>query len=719
MIEIDFETRSPVDLRAHGVYRYFDHPNTQVMIASYEVDGGPVQRWRFPEACPDDIREQIEAGELVYAHNAQFERLAINKVLTKHGWPHLPVEQTRCTAAMAAAMSLPRDLDRLGRALGLSDQKDKEGHALMMRMCKDRKPRKGEDPNGLYWHQGWDDPATIEQLHAYCDQDVRTEAAARKVMMDLPASEWAVYHLNEHINDRGLRIDKRSALAAIELTDRDKERINTELTRITSGYVIAVSAVSALTEWVRERGVDIASLGRADVEDALAGDLPNDVRRVLELRQEGGKTTVAKVRAFLDRASADGRVRGAYVYHAAGTGRYSSRGAQVHNLARPRHIYGAALENGTLRPSTLFQAIRTEDPALIRAMYGSELGKPMHLVSDAIRGFIWAAPGHRFLAVDFAAIESRVNAWLAGDHDKIEAFRAFDRGEGPDMYKLAAQPIFQKRAIDITKDERQSGKVAELALGYQGGVSALLSMAKGYGLNLEAAYEAVAGSADEDVYDRAAARYEECLKRKEPATQVLSKRGWLAAELIKVGWRAGNRPIVDSWKAFAEAAFQAVRRPGEVVSVLKLQFRVARGFLWMRLPSDRCLAYAAPDIRMIDAPWADKEQKEPAREKMEAVTVAGTDSVTGHWRRYALYGGLLCENAVQAIARDCLTAAQLNTERAGYTNVGHTHDEVLAELPRGVGALDEFMKRACEMPGWADGLPVVGSGWEGKRYRKD
>lgn len=715
MLEIDFESRSPVDLRARGAYRYWEDPRTQAMIASYTIDEGPIKRWRRGEPCPPAIRKHIEVGGLVYAHSAQFERLAINCDLSRReDWPSVTIEQMRCTAAMAAAMSLPRDLDRLGQALGLTEQKDKDGHALMMRMSKARRPRKGEDPRGLYWHDAWLDPDQVERLHSYCDQDVRTEAAAKKVLYELSDYEWSVFHLNERINDRGLRIDLTSAHAAMELTEKSKKLLNDRMTEITQGYVTACTAVASLTSWLRMRGLEVGGVGKPEMTDLLEkDDLDDDVRAAIETRLEAAKVSVSKLKAFIDRASDNGRAKGSYVYHAAGTGRYSSRGAQMHNLARPRPSF-KYVQN----MHNLFSAFRTQEPELLPALYGDDIGRPMHLVSDAIRGFIWAAPGHEFLVVDFSSIEGRVNAWLAGDDEKIEAFRASDRDEGPDLYKVAAASIYVKDPYSVNGDERQTGKVAELALGYQGGVSALLSMAKGYALKLDPAYPALWEAADDELRERAEKRHAECAERQEPATLELTREGWIAAELIKIGWRSGNQPIVDSWGLLEDGARQAVLHPGETMTVLKVQFRVARGFLWMRLPSGRTLAYGGPRIADVEVPWADKTKPKAMRETRKAVTVLGVDSVTQQWRRYALYGGLLCENAVQAIARDCLVAGQLATEQGGFTNVGHTHDEIIAELPKGRGDMQEFERLACTMPSWADGIPVVGSGWRGKRYRK-
>lgn len=715
-VEIDFETRAVADLKKCGSYVYFADPLTDVMLASYSIDDGPIKRWRVGQPCPADVREVIESGGELWGHNCSFERQCINAILApRHGWPTVRVEQTRCTAAMAAAMGLPRALGDLGKALGLDVQKDQEGYRLMLRMCKPRKARKGEDEAAIHWH-GWDDPETVERLHAYCDEDVRTEQRAKARMVPLSPEEWAVYHLTEKTNDRGIRIDTASAAAAMQLAERAKASLDKEMAEITGWRVTACSQVSRLVDWVQGRGVEMTSAAKADLETLLlSDDIPADVRRAVELRQEAAKASVAKLSAFLSRAGADGRVRGSLLYHGAGTGRWSSVGAQLHNLPRPR----PAFNKEHPRLSTLFQAFQTGDPDVLPFLYGDRLGRPLWLVSDAIRGFVWAGPGKDLVVADYSSIEGRVNAWLAGEAWKLESFRANDRKEGPGIYELAASKIYVRDVGTITKDERQVGKVAELALGYQGGVAAFLSMARAYGMKLDPAFGPLWEAADEDVCDTAERRYAECSKRNEPATQELTREGWLAAELIKVGWRAGHPAIKESWKLLEEGARDAVMAPGEVFHVLKVAFVAKRNFLWMRLPSGRCLAYGNPQLRHVEVPWADKEKPPAEREKRLAVTALGVNSVSRRWERFALYGGLICENAVQAIARDIMAAGMLNAEAAGYETILTVHDEIIAEADRSFGDVDEFERLICDLPPCYAGLPITSAGWRGKRYRKD
>lgn len=717
---IDFETRSDVDLLQHGAYRYFASPNADVLMASYSLDGGKtVKRWRRETPCPDDLRAHIEAGGVISAHNAAFERLAFWTVLVpRYGWPKPRLEQFVCTAVAAAAQQLPRALDELGPALNLPVQKDKEGKRLIRKFSIPRKPSKYEDPSGLYWNEPEDHPEDFEAFHNYCDDDVRTECAAKHRLVPQSAAETELYHTSERVNDRGLRIDRKSALAAIRLAEKSKKLINREMRLVTGGYVGAGSEVGKLKEWIAMQGVTLDALGKSEIEELLdRADLPANVRAAVALRQEFAKTSVAKLKSFMKRVSADGRIRGAFLFHAAGTGRFSSVGAQLHNLPRPRKAFGKA----KLDMHMLFESFRFEDPEYLKLLYGEELGRTLHLISDAIRGFIMAGPGNDLLVADYSGIEGAVAAWFCGEDWKLKAmFDIIADPSLPDLYRRAAAGIFNTTTDVITKDDgrRQVGKVSELSLQYQGGVGAFRSMAKGYSLDLDEVYEPVWAAASGDDREAAEKRHDECLKRKEAAAVEMSREAWIASELVKVGWRRSHPAIVESWKLLESAIWDAVSSPGTVVQCLKVKYVVRKNFLWCLLPSGRCLAYGKPEIRDVEVPWADKTISPALREKKATVTALSVNSVTKRWERSPLYGGLLLENVVQGIARDLLCEGIRKSEDAGYPVIGHVHDEIITEVPRGWGDVHEFERLICELPDWAAGLPLVAEGWRGKRYRK-
>jgi DNA polymerase len=715
-LRLDWETRSEIDLTKRGPYVYAMHPSTDALLASYRIGAGPLSRWRRGEPCPADIREHVEAGGEISAHNAAFERLIWWHVMTaKHGWPKPDIRQFRCTAVTAAAMSLPRSLERLGDALDLKIKKDKRGKDLM----KIHSIPQGFDEHGnAIWHPLADNPESMEAYHVYCDFDVLAEEGADRRLIPLSDAEMEAYWLNETINDRGLRIDVKSARAALAMIEKAKNRINQELVELTGGHVKKVTETAKMKAWIAGQGVEMPSMDKDDVEEFLheVDDLPDRVRRALELRQEGAKPSVEKIAAMLDRVCNDSRARGVYLAHGAGqTGRYSSRGVQAHNMPKYRKNFEAA----KLRLDVLFQNIRTADPETFELMYGPDLGRPLHLLSDAVRSFIWAAPGHDLLDADYSSIEGRMAAWFAGEEWKLEAFRALDRGEGHGIYELAAAGIYGIPVEEVGKGHRPTGKVAELSCQYQTGVGGIKKFARQSKIKLHTLYPALWEAAEPEQREFVDKRFANRVAAHDANTDLLGREGWVAAELIKVGWRAKHPMIVEAWKLLEDAATEAVQNRGSVVSAIGVKYTVAHGFLWCRLPSGRCLAYGAPKIQDVEAPWADKTLEPAKREKKQSVTVRGVDAQTEKWVRFPVYGGSLFNNVVQGSARDILLNGMQKAEAAGYPIVLHTHDEMAAEVPRGFGDVKEFEQIICDMPAWTAGLPLTASGWRGKRYRKD
>jgi DNA polymerase len=779
-VEIDFETRSDVPIKL-GVYKYFESPHARVLGGSYQINHGPMRRWDYGQRLPDDLRRAIDDDAVISAHNAGFEIQCFEWLHRNLGWPMPRYEQFRCTAATAAAMSLPRALDTKGavtglaEALGLEARKDKEGSRLIKLFSIPRKPRKGEDPNGVYFNEPEEFPEDYTKFQDYRDQDVIVEAAADKRMVPLSNAEQAVWQLTELINRRGIRIDRKSAHAALRLAEKAKTALDREMRQVTGGAVKNCSTPGKLVEWVNSRlGVRpglmsndyeetavMQSAGKAEITDLLeSDDLPADVRRALEIRQEAAKTSVSKLQAMLDRASADGRVRGGFIYHQAGTGRTQSVGVNWNNLPRPRKVY----DDNKPRTDLLFEAFRREDPELLAFLYPEQpaptapelarflmptqdgmLGRSLHLISDAIRGFIWAAPGHDLLQADFSNIEGNVIAWTSGEDWKVQAiFDLIADPSLPDMYRRTAASILNTTTDIITKKHplRQGvGKPAELGLSFGGGVMAFVTFARNYGVRLDPLFEPVWAAAEEARQSKAVKSYESYSKRGLYGTKELSRNAWIACEIIKLGWRSANSAIAQSWKDLEAAVRQAVEEPGTVARAAKVDYLVKHGFLWARLPSGRCLAYAAPKLKaqvwakvlLPDGEWSDAEVMDrdvaERRERMELVkidgrtsdkvTFLGVNSTTKRWERSALYGGLLAENNTQAIARDLLVNGMFKAEEAGYPIIATVYDEIITEVPRSFGNLAEFEKLICELPTWAKGLPLTAGGWRGKRYRKD
>ena len=347
------------------------------------------------------------------------------------------------------------------------------------------------------------------------------------------------------------------------------------------------------------------------------------------------------------------------------------------------------------------------------------------MLSDAVRGFIWAAPGHELLVADYSSIEGRLAAWFAGEAWKIEAYRALDRGEGHGIYELTAAGIYNVDVKTVDKSQRQTGKVAELAYGYMGGVGSTRKFARQHKIALGKLISALWAATDLDAREYAEKRFSERLKASDEHAIALGRDGWISAELMKTKWRAKHPGIVAMWKALEEAATAAVNNPGQKFEVSRpggnapaCTYLVRQGFLWCLLPSGRALAYGAPKMAMTEAPWADKTLEEARREQKMSLTVRGVDAVSERWVRFPVYGGSLFNNLVQGTARDILVHGLFQTEERYGTPTGHTHDEIFVEVPRGSADVRAYEDLLSDLPDWCGGLPMRAAGFTSKRYRK-
>lgn len=555
VLHLDFETRSACDLKARGLANYAADPTTDVLCMAYAFDDKPVQLCHPGNAQSAeghdegqsiyDIINHVEAGGLVYAHNAAFEFAIWNEVLAKrYGWPALKPEQMRCTMAMAYAMGLPGSLDGAAGALGIEQRKDAKGARVMMQLAK---PRKVLDDGTIAW---WDDPAKLQMLYDYCKQDVEVERALHKRMRELSDDEQSLWLLDQTINARGIGIDAEAIDAAIELVIDEKARLDQAMRDITGNVVAGCTDVAQLTAWLRYRGVKLPGVAKSDVNELLnRDDLVDDCRTALLLRQEAAKSSTAKLTSMRGRAGDDGRMRGLFQYHGAATGRWAGRGPQPHNFPRPTVIHSQDDIEDVVE--------HFGNPEYLRVLHGD----PMPLVADCMRSMIVAAPGHQFICCDYSNIEGRVLAWLAGEEWKIQAFRDFDAKTGADLYLLAYAKGFHC-SIDEAKPHRQIGKVMELALGYAGGVGAFQTMARGYGV------------------------------------KVTDER----ADELKHAWRNAHPKVVQFWADLERAAMRAVTEGG-VHRAGPIAFKVSGSFLWCQLPSKRVLCYPYPQLQDKETPW--------------------------------------------------------------------------------------------------------------------
>lgn len=681
-LHIDFETRSEIDLKKVGLDVYSRHPSTDVWCMGWAFDDDEPAIWTpdngdFDKACEvADVILNVHGGGIFVAHNAAFE-LAIwnNIVVPRYGWPPLRPQQVRCTMAMAYAMSLPGSLEKAAAAVGIKEQKDLAGGRLMLQMAKPR------STNPTVW---WDEPDKLARLYDYCKQDVRVERELDKRLMQLSASEQKVWQLDYAINQRGFHVDRPAIEAALAVVASERDRLDEGLRRVTGNFVGFNTETARLTQWVASHGVDCAGVAKADVLDLLERPaLPPAVRTALLIRQEAAKTSVAKLDTIVTALSADGRMRGTLQYHGAGPGRWAGRRIQPHNFPRPKIPQRAIEEILDLLPSMVRERGATGAASWLDNHYGN----PLDVLPWCLRGIITAAKGRHLMGADFSNIEGRGLAWLAGEEWKLDAFRAFDAGTGPDIYLVAAKMIWGR---DFTKDdpERQHGKVAELACGFGGGVGAFQQMAKTYLVKVEDA---------------------------------------LAAE-IKERWRARHPATVHYWYALEEAAIHAVTSDAIIATGpqgRQVQYRKAGSFLWCRLPSGRVLCYPYPQIRTVVTPWgAEKEaltfMSVPTPAQRQKGKILHDPSNRNDWARVSTYGGEQSQNIDEGICRDVLAEAMLRLDAAGAGVVIHCHDEALVEISETAPAeaLPAFEKIFREVPTWATGLPIAADGWRGTRWQK-
>ena len=699
-LHLDVETYSRADLKKVGAYAYFEEPSTDLWCAAYSFDDGEVALWQPGEECPAAIRTHIMTDGIITAWNAAFERLAWKFLLApKYGWPQPDDTQFRCTMTQALGMNLPGKLEHAGPAIGAAQHKSKEGHNLMMQMCK---PRKVLPDGTVTW---WDDAEKRRRLGEYCMQDVRTEAAIGERVMSLRPMEEDLYWLDMKINDRGVFIDEKLCRAAAYVVEDALRELDDEMAELTHGQVRGVSNLAGLKSFARMHGVEVEALDREALADLLfRKDLHPDLKRALEIRQEGSKTSTSKVDAFIRRRNSDGRMRGnLQFYGASATGRWAARGAQLQNLTRPVIIGGKEEGKKKLEAQiqTAIRCVLDGNTGLLKKTYG----RPLTVIADLVRSMICAGPGHKLRSADFRNIEGRVVAWLAGQEDKLDAFRAFDEGKGPDAYLVAASGIYNV-GLNEAEQHRQIGKVAELSLGFQGGAMAFARMSKTYGVRIGELYDGIWPKATEEIKAQA----EDNWKLFGEATK-MDPQPWFAAEVVKLAWRAKNWRIVAYWKEIEEAAIRAVADKNTVTAAGRIRFRCAGSFLFCLLPSGRGLSYPYPKLVTGETPWGGKAT--------QLTYKSSSDPDNPTWQTRKFYGGLGVENVTQAVARDIMAEAMLRVERAGYRTVLTVHDEIVDESPIGFGSLEDYISLMVQPPTWAKGLPITAGGWEGDRYRKD
>ena len=642
---IDIETYSSYDLKTCGVYRYVEAPDWAILLFAYAVDGGPVQCVDLAsgESLPEDVRAALtDPAVTKTAYNATFERVNLGKYLGQR----LDPAQWRCTMVRAARLGLPLPLGQCGEVLHLEAGKMKEGAALIRYFSVPGK-------NGR--HYPADAPERWATFKAYNIRDVEVEQAilAKVRRLEVPAFDDQLYIADQEINDRGVLIDRQLVENAERFDTEYKAQLAHQAKTLTG--LDNPNSPAQLKRYLQETtGSEVETLNKkvlADLKDQLA-EYP-DAQELIELRQDMAKTSSKKYTAMLKCVCSDGRIHGLLqFYGAARTGRWAGRLVQVQNLPQ-NHLASLDYARSLVKRGDLEE-------------FTDNYSNPAHVLSELIRTAFVAAPGHTFHVCDFSAIEARVIAWLAGENWVLDVFR-----EGGDIYCRTASKMF---GVPVEKhganaELRQKGKIAVLALGYGGGVSALEAMG-GARLGL---------SEDEE------------------------------KEIVQL-WRKSNQNITQLWQTLEAAAIKAIQT-GESVRVNR-GIVVGRqwGMLTITLPSGRTLCYPRVSIGI--------ERNDGWRGDHEIIEYEGTNQTTKKWGKIRTYGGKLTENVVQAIARDILGVVILRAREAGLPVVFHIHDEIIVEAAPGQ-TLQQVEDLFSKPITWCSDLPLKGAGYTTPYYLKD
>ena len=638
---LDFETRSRCDLPSAGASNYAQDGSTEVRCMSYAFGDEDVTTWLPGQPFPARVAQH--RGQ-IRAHNAAFERLIFWYVLApEYGFPEPALEQFYCTATQARANCGPGSLEDVGRFAGASMKKDHRGAQLIRALCIPKADGTVRE-----------DAALLAEMVRYCEQDVRAMRAVSKAMRDLSEEELADYHVNERINDRGVLVDTALCAAAARYAEQELVEIQQVVREVTEGAITSVRSPK-MRAWVEHRvGPEARKLmvvykdgeAKVSIDKTVRGNLlaladenpdevPPDVAEVIQCADDLWASSVAKFnRAAALADKEDGRVRGAFVFAGgAATGRASSYGLQVHNF--PRKCAAA--------PEDVRQAM----------VRGHQI-VPTHgkRVTDVLKGMLrpalMPAPGKVLVAADWSAIEARVNPWLSGNGEaKLELFRT-----GQDVYKVNAAATFRVTVDDVTKDQRQVGKVQELACGFAGGVGAFAAMGRVYGVHM-------------------------------PESE---------ARRMVDAWRRANPWAVPFWQALEGAYTRAMRNRGREFSAGLITYLFDGTHLWYALPSGRVLCYPFAKLEPDGVTYA-KASWKPAATATE-------------WPRARLWRGLACENVTQAAAHDLLRASLRRLEADGQEVVLHVHDEIVCETADPEATKAAMRRAMCTPPNWAGGIPL-------------
>lgn len=650
---MDFETFSTVDIGKCGSYRYMDDPSFEPLLLSYAMNDDPVKLVDFThdEEWPEEFLAALYDPAITkIAWNCAFERNVIYTALGKY----TPPEQWLDVMHVAAQCGLPMSLDAAGKALGLSEDqaKMKEGKTLIRYFCCPCKPTKtnGGRERNFPEHA----PERWKTFRDYCTRDTEAERTIFHMLEQwLPnEDERRFWALDQRINERGVRIDRQLAINAVAMDERYKEELTAKAVALTG--LENPKSVSQVKNWLADQeGKSFPSLNKKVIADVVSQLQSEDAREFMALRGELSKSSTAKYQAMLRSMCSDEHSKGCFQFYGANrTGRFAGRLVQFQNMSKN---YSPTLAG-------MRELVRGGHYTALNMLYDSVSS----VLSELVRTAIIPEEGQRIVVADFSAIEARVTAWFAGEEWRLQTFR-----DGGDIYCASASQMFHVPVVKhgINGELRQKGKVAELALGYGGGVNAL----KAFGADKM-------GMSDEEMQ-----------------------------ETVDL-WRESSPKIVELWRALEKAAIRCVARrsPSMTSSPNHVRFDFESGILWMTLPSGRRLAY-----------YGAKYEETKFHPDRKSLTYMGVNQMTKRWERVETWGGKITENLVQATARDVLREAMFSLTEKGWDIRAHVHDECICTEPIGGKTVEQMCKAMCPDIPWAEGLPLNADGYDGPYYFKD
>lgn len=689
----DLETwcETPIE---YGAFRYAE--DAEILLWGYAIDDRPAKVWDVTagQPMPADLANalgEVLAGKRlnVWHNGVMFDTVVLEQAMGIK----IPLSQVVDTMVIAYQHGLTGGLADLCKLFQLPTDKakDKEGKELVRLFCKPR-----PEYSAVRRETRQTSPEKWAKFVNYCRLDVEAEREIFRKLPKFNCTEWEKRNqiIDAEINRRGMRIDLELARAALVVDAEHKTELLEATATATDGELASTTQRNALIAYVEKTyGVKLENCTKGMLEKRVSDpDIPEPVRELLRIRLAATRTSTQKFRAIVNATCRDGRLRGCLQFRGASrTGRFSGRIFQPQNLPRPK-----------MSCEEIDFAIEAVKNGEASAWYGD----PSKVLPDLLRGEIIASEGNKLVVADFSNIEGRVLAWLSGEAWKVRAFRDFDAGHGHDLYKLTYGRTFNIKPEDVTKPQRQMGKVLELALGYGGGPGAFATFARGFGIDLHSLADIVRAEVDPELWREATDGWSWAVKNKRTAD--LEEPVFIACDAVKRAWRRANPQIVGFWNAVGDAVTSAVNSSRQV-SVGRISIERRGSYLLVRLPSGRFLCYPSPKISKLGAD-----------DTRECFNYFGVNQYSRKWERIRSHGPKVVENITQAVACDLLCEALVRLDAQGYQAVLHVHDEIIADVPDNprfsVAQMETLM---CATPEWAQGIPLAAAGFESFRYRKD